>query len=90
MASIITFDGARSARLGDEWSSDSALQPSTSALGDAAYTFLSWGILSFAVVTGGLRLWHGFGLDQAASAVRSKLKKGKAGGVSGARRRRHR
>jgi hypothetical protein len=56
MASIITFDGARPARFGDAWSDESA-SPVQLALGDAAWSFLSWGVVAFAAATAGIRMY---------------------------------
>lgn len=80
MASIITFDGARAA-LGDEWTEEN--RPS-SFLGDAAYTFLGWGVLTFAVATGAIRAWRGLGLDKAVN----RMKQSPGSKFDGARRRR--
>lgn len=49
-----------SGALGDEWSDDASPGGGGSILGDAAYSFLSWGIFAFALGTAGIRLWHGF------------------------------
>lgn len=75
MASIITFDGARSA-LGDEWS-DEAVSPVRARLGDMAYAFISWGVVAFAAGTAVYR-----GLDAVRNSVKPMF--------SGASRRRRR
>jgi len=76
MASIITFDGAQRRYLGDEWS-DEAQASSGGIFGDAAYSFVSFGVLAFAVGTGALRAWR---------AVEGPAKKL----LNGAKPRRHR
>lgn len=81
MPSIMTLEGAR-ARLGDEWDS-SAPAPAQALLGDAAYSFISWGVLAFAVGTAAIRGWAAFG-----PGARRLLPSG--GGTEGARRRRRR
>ncbi len=55
MASIVTFDGARG-HLGDEWSADAESGGGT-AFNDAARSLFSWGVISFAVSTAGLRIF---------------------------------
>lgn len=54
MASIVTFDGAR---LGDEWAADvEAAQGGGGAIfNNAAWSFFSWGVISFAVSTAAVR-----------------------------------
>jgi len=81
MASIITFDGAsRTPRFGDEWSDQSA-SPVQLALGDAAWSFLSWGVVAFAAATVGIRA-----LDAARSFLDGREAK-KVPNTKGARRR---
>lgn len=79
MPSIMTLDGARQ-RLGDEWDT---VSPTQAALGDAAYSFISWGVLAFAVASAAIRGW------QAVGPTAKKLLPS-SGGTSGARRRRRR
>lgn len=82
MASVITFDGVRSRSrlfpsLGDEWS-EPAANPVQLALGDATWSFISWGVLAFAGATAAYR-----GYD----AVKQRWFGG-SGETKGARRRR--
>lgn len=80
MPSILTLDGARAAPvrifrgLADAWSDDNA-PPGSSALGEATWSLLGWGVVAFATTTVAVRGWRG-------------LKK--AGGFAGARSRRRR